>query len=214
MTEKTNKSLYEDERQESGEETAQANETAQQEVEQDVDVEEVTSEDISFDGDGADDEGANRVEESTQSDEQDERDRQIEALTQQLLRTRADFDNFRRRTRREKEELSLFATKKLLTDLLPVVDNFDRAMTALESVDEPQLKTGIEMVYRQLDQLLSQYGVTPMQAEGASFDPSMHEAVMQEQVEGQEAGVVLQELQKGYLLHGKVLRPAMVKVSV
>ncbi|EJY57042.1 GrpE protein [Alicyclobacillus hesperidum URH17-3-68] len=171
-------------------------------AEHDVDAAELAREDISFDEDG--------VSETAR----DPRDAQIEELTQQLLRTRADFDNFRRRTRQEREELTQFATKKLLGDLLPVIDNFDRAMAAFDQVDEPQLKTGIEMVHRQLQQLLGQYGVEAMAAEGATFDPALHEAVMQESVEGTEPGVVLQVLQKGYTIHGKVLRPAMVKVSV
>nr|WP_236017818.1 nucleotide exchange factor GrpE [Alicyclobacillus suci] len=143
----------------------------------------------------------------------DPKDQEIADLQQQLLRTRADFDNFRRRTRAEKEELSQFATKKLLSDLLPVVDNFDRAMQAVSDADE-QIRTGIEMVHRQFQAILSQYGVTPMNAEGETFDPTRHEAVMQEAAEGVEPNVVLQELQRGYLLHDKVLRPAMVKVSV
>lgn len=173
-----------------------------------VDPAEVAEEDISYEA------GDSAEEESTSASEPDPRDAQIEELTQQLLRTRADFDNFRRRTRQEREELVQFATKKLLADLLPVLDNFDRAIQALEGVDEPQMKQGIEMVHRQLLQVLHQYGVTEMEAVGALFDPSQHEAVMQEQVEGQEPGRVIEVLQKGYLLHGKVLRPAMVKVSV
>lgn len=135
-------------------------------------------------------------------------------LQEQLLRTRADFDNFRRRTRQEKEELNQFATKKLLTDLLPVVDNFDRAMEAVSEVLDNQFKTGIDMVHRQFQQVLSQYGVKPMETDGQSFDPTLHEAVMQEAVEGTEPGVIVQTLQKGYLIHDRVLRPAMVKVSV
>ncbi|WAH38536.1 nucleotide exchange factor GrpE [Alicyclobacillus dauci] len=144
---------------------------------------------------------------------QDPKDAEIESLQQQLLRVRADFDNFRRRTRQEKEELSQFATRKLLADLLPIVDNFDRALAAEDGADD-QLRTGIEMVHRQLTQVLSQHGVEPMKAQGETFDPVRHEAVMQESVDGTEPNVVLQELQKGYMLHDKVLRPAMVKVSV
>lgn len=141
-------------------------------------------------------------------------DDEIENLKEQLLRTRADFDNFRRRTRQEKEELSQFATKRLLSDLLPVVDNFDRAMGAVSGSDDEQVKTGIEMVHRQLQQVLSQYGVKPLETDGQPFDPTQHEAVMQESVDGTEPGTVVQTLQTGYMLHDKVLRPAMVKVSV
>lgn len=164
-----------------------------------VDGEEVASEDISFE----------------QTEHTDARDAQIEDLTQQLLRVRADFDNFRRRTRQEQDDLSRFATKKLLADLLPVVDNFDRAMLSDSPTDEDsQWKTGILMVQRQLSQVLGNYGVAAMEVEGEPFDPTRHEAVMQEQVDGQPSGIVLQELQKGYMLHDKVLRPAMVKVSL
>lgn len=163
-----------------------------------VDGEELGSEDISY--------------ETTV--ETDPRDAQIADLQEQLLRVRADFDNFRRRTRQEKEELSQFATKKLIADLLPTIDNFERAMTALVAVPDDQLKTGIEMVHRQLVQVLSGYGVTPMDVTGETFDPARHDAVMQEVSEEHAAGTVLAELQKGYLLHDKVLRPAMVKVSV
>lgn len=157
------------------------------------------------------------VEDSETSNETsaaDPKDEEIAELQQQLLRVRADFDNFRRRTRQEKEDLSLYATKKLLSDLLPVLDNFERAMGAVATAEDEQLKTGIDMVHRQLTQVLSQYGVEQMNAEGEAFDPTRHEAVMQESADGTEPNVVLQELQKGYLLHDKVLRPAMVKVSV
>lgn len=190
---------------------AAAHEAAEEAVDHapEVDPAEMAEQDVSYEAGESAAEG-----EATSASEPDPRDAQIEELTQQLLRTRADFDNFRRRTRQEREELVQFATKKLLADLLPVLDNFDRALQALEGVDEPQMKQGIEMVHRQLRQVLHQYGVTEMEALGAPFDPAQHEAVMQEQVEGEEPGRVLEVLQKGYLLHGKVLRPAMVKVSV
>lgn len=145
----------------------------------------------------------------------DERDAKVLELQAQLTRTMADFDNFRRRTRQEREELQQYATKKLLADLLPVVDNFDRALaSAADNSDAASLKSGVEMVQRQLFSVLQSFGVQAMETVGQSFDPNVHEAVMQEPGSGQEAGIVLQEFQKGYLLHDKVLRPAMVKVSV
>jgi molecular chaperone GrpE len=140
---------------------------------------------------------------------------EIENLRQQMLRVHADFDNFRKRTRQEKEELQKFATKKLLGDLLPVADNFERAIASLESatsVDE--VKTGLDMVHRQLLQILQQNGVEVMEVLDKPFDPNLHDAVMQEEADGKEAGIVSQVLQKGYMLHEKVLRPAMVKVTV
>jgi molecular chaperone GrpE len=140
---------------------------------------------------------------------------EMESLRQQMLRVHADFDNFRKRSRQEKEDLQQFATKKLLLDLLPVTDNFERALSSLEaasSVDE--VKTGLDMVHRQLLQILQQYGVEVMNPVDKPFNPNLHDAVMQEAEDGKEAGVVSQVLQKGYMLHDKVLRPAMVKVTV
>lgn len=140
---------------------------------------------------------------------------ELESLRQQSLRSQADFDNFRKRTRAEKEELQLFATRKLLADLLPVVDNFERALTSIgDDTNVSEVKTGLEMVHRQLTGLLEQQGVTAMDVLGQPFDPNLHNAVMQAPADNQPPNMVIQELQKGYLLHGKVLRPAMVQVSV
>lgn len=154
-------------------------------------------------------------EKSHAPDSTDERDAQIADLTQQLMRARADFDNFRRRTRQEKEDLQQFATKKLLEQLLPVIDNFERALSAVPNSEgaASELISGIEMVHRQLAGVLEQHGVEAIEAVGQPFDPNYHEAVMQESVEGKEPGEVIAELQKGYTIHGKVLRPAMVKVT-
>lgn len=139
---------------------------------------------------------------------------ELEATRQQLLRVHADFDNFRKRTRQEKEDLQRFATKSLLADLLPVADNFDRAMASMAEAPE-QVRTGLEMVQRQLLQVFEKYGVESLDPVGQPFDPNLHEAVMQEPAgEGTEPGTIVQVLQKGYSLHGKILRAAMVKVSV
>lgn len=142
---------------------------------------------------------------------------QLADVQAQLLRTMADFDNFRRRSRQEKDDLQKFATRKLLQDLLPVVDNFDRALSAwgaVDNADATDLKAGIEMVQRQLLSVLQSYGVEAMNDVGQPFDPNVHEAVMQAPADETQAGIVLEEFQKGYRLHDKVLRPAMVKVSV
>jgi molecular chaperone GrpE len=139
---------------------------------------------------------------------------EIDTLKQQLVRVHADFDNFRKRTRQEREELQQFATRRLLEDLLPTVDNFERALSSFNDDAQAELKKGIEMVYRQLVNILEKYGVQAMDTTDAKFDPNLHEAVMQEPADGREVGVIVQELQKGYTLHGRVLRPAMVKVTV
>ncbi len=163
---------------------------------------------------------ATEVEISEQPDmEMDESDTtKLEAelvnVRQQLLRAHADFDNFRKRARNEKEDLQRFATKKLLGELLPVADNFERAMVSLagdERIDE--VKIGLDMVYRQLVQVFQQNGVETMEPIGQLFNPALHDAVMQEPADGRDIGIVTQVLQTGYLLHDKVLRPAMVKVT-
>lgn len=139
-------------------------------------------------------------------------DDEVTQLSQQLLRAHADFDNFRKRTRQEKEDLQKFATKRVLEDLLPVLDNFERALPALSGTT-PEVRQGIEMVHRQLAGVLEGNGVVTMDPVGQPFDPKVHEAVMQAPAEGSEPGTVLEVLQRGYTLHDKVLRPAMVKVA-
>lgn len=139
---------------------------------------------------------------------------EIAQVREQMLRVQADFDNFRKRTRQEKEELQQYATRKVFADLLPVMDNFDRALSALGGQEATEIRTGMEMVQRQLLSVLENGGVKPMVAIGERFDPNMHEGVMQVPADGQDVGVVVQELQKGYWLHEKVLRPAMVAVTV
>jgi len=134
---------------------------------------------------------------------------------QRYLRAQADFDNFRRRSRQEKEEFAKYASLKLIEQLLPVVDNFERALSSSkETKDFDSLVKGLDMTFRQLDQLLSQEGVKAIEALGQPFNPEFHQAVMQVESEEHEEGFVVEELQKGYVLKDKVIRPAMVKVSV
>lgn len=134
---------------------------------------------------------------------------------QRYLRTQADFDNFRRRSRQEKEEFAKYASQKLIEGLLPIVDNFDRAMAASrEQQDFESLAKGVEMIQRQLAQLLESEGVQAIGAVGEPFNPELHQAIMQVPAEeGQGSGIVVEELQKGYMLKDKVIRPAMVKVT-
>lgn len=131
---------------------------------------------------------------------------------QRYLRAQADFDNFRRRTLKEKEELARYASAKLVTELLPVLDNFERATEQASSETESFIK-GIDMIFRQLSQILEQEGVKPMEAVGQPFNPEFYQAVMTVETDEYEEGIVVEELQKGYMLKDKVLRPAMVKVS-
>lgn len=156
--------------------------------------------------------------EETEVIEQDplaELKQQIEESQNRYLRVQADFDNFRKRTRKEKEDLLKYASQPLVEGLLPAIDNLERALTAAQdtSTGDNSLRVGVEMVYRQLVQVLQQEGVVAIESEGKPFDPQFHQAVMQEENPDQESGIVLQELQKGYLLKDRVIRPSMVKVN-
>lgn len=139
---------------------------------------------------------------------------QIEEAQQRTLRLQADYDNFRRRTRQEKEDFVKYASMKLIEQLLPVVDNFERALSASRvKSDFEALAKGVEMIARQLDQVLAAEGLAAMQAVGQPFNPELHQAIMQVESEEHGEGIVVEEIQKGYTLKDKVLRPAMVKVS-
>ena len=131
------------------------------------------------------------------------------------LRVQADFDNFRRRTLKEKEELAQYATSKLVTELLPVMDNFERALATAPATPEFEAFTkGVNMIFRQLEGVLKNEGLTAMETVAQPFNPEYHQAIMQVESEEYEEGIVTEEVQKGYLLKDKVLRPAMVKVSM
>ncbi|TDF96758.1 nucleotide exchange factor GrpE [Paenibacillus piri] len=133
---------------------------------------------------------------------------------QRFLRTQADFDNFRRRTRQEKEEFAKYASLKLIEQLLPVVDNFERALNAGKEVsDTDALLKGVDMIFRQLSQVLGNEGLQSMETVGQPFNPEFHQAIMQVESDEYDEGIVVEEVQKGYMLKDKVLRPAMVKVS-
>ena len=136
---------------------------------------------------------------------------QKEEAEQKLLRMQADFDNFRRRSRQEKEDIIKNANKELLMTLLPVLDNFERA---LENKDNSSFAQGVDMIYRQLIMLLEQKGLTKIEALDAEFDPAFHEALMQDEVDEDHKGKVTAVIQTGYLLNGVLLRPAGVKVGI
>lgn len=131
-----------------------------------------------------------------------------------LQRLQAEFDNFRKRTLKEKEELVKYASERVIGELLPVIDNFERALEAAKnSQDFSALAQGVEMIFRQLGSVLGKEGLTPIEAVGQVFDPNLHEAIMQVDSEEHPANTVVEEVQKGYYLKDKVLRPSMVKVS-
>jgi len=130
------------------------------------------------------------------------------------LRLRADFDNMRRRTQLDREAAEKYRAQKLLTELLPVIDNLERALQVeVTSEDAVSLYKGIEMVHKTLIDATKQEGLELIPAEGEAFDPNVHQAVMQESDSEKETGIVLKELQKGYKLKDRVLRPSMVSVN-
>ena len=139
----------------------------------------------------------------------------LEELNLRYLRQVADFDNFRKRTAQEKEELARYSVGKFITELLPVLDNFERALGTAESNEAVKsYLTGLEMVYKQLAEALKKEGLEVIPAVGEKFDPNLHEAIMQVDGEdGMEEDTVVEELRKGYQFKGKVLRPTMCKVS-
>jgi len=140
--------------------------------------------------------------------------KQLDEANNKLLRVQADYDNFRKRTQKEKEELAKYASAKLVENLLPAIDNFDRALAAsAASGDYEALAKGLEMIYRQLLNTMEAEGLAAMEAVGTPFNPEFHQAVMTVETDEFEEGIVVEELQKGYMLKDKVIRPAMVKVS-
>lgn len=180
-----------------------------------VDSEAVETADVEHNQEAAEtSEAEGKAAEEAQGAELKEARAQAEELQQRLLRAQADFDNFRRRTVKEKEELAQYASSKLVTELLPVLDNFERALAAAQTGSEEQsFVKGVDMIFRQLTQVLEQEGVKAMNAVGEPFNPEFHQAIMQVESEEHEEGIVVEEVQKGYMLKDRVLRPAMVKVS-
>ncbi len=138
----------------------------------------------------------------------------LQELENRYLRLHADFDNFRRRTRLEFEAAEKYRAQSLVTDLLPALDNFERALK-IEAEDEKakSILQGMEMVYRSLMEALKKEGVEAIESVGKPFDPHLHQAVMQAEDGNYEPNTVVEEFQKGYKLKDRVIRPAMVKVS-
>ncbi len=140
---------------------------------------------------------------------------QLEDRTTQYMRIAADFENFRRRTQKEKEDLEQQIKSSTITELLPVVDNFERARSHLKPQTEEgtTINKSYQSVYKQLVECLKRIGVSPMRSEGQEFDPNLHEAVMREPTDQHSEGTVMEELRRGYMLGDRVLRHAMVKVA-
>ena len=147
-------------------------------------------------------------------DKKDKKDEKIEELTDRLTRQMAEFDNFRKRTEREKSQMYEIGAKDIIEKILPVIDNFERGLAAVpeESKEDPFVE-GMEKIYKQIMTTLEGVGVKPIEAVGQEFNPDFHNAVMH--VEDEEAGenIITEEFQKGYMYHDSVVRHSMVKVA-
>ena len=136
----------------------------------------------------------------------------IDELNARVLRLTADYDNYRKRAQREKEDVRQLANQGLLEKLLPVLDNFEMAITAVKEAD-PSIKDGVQMIYDQLFAVLKDSGMEPIDAMGEAFDPNLHEALSQEETADAKEGTVVQQVQRGYKLNDRLVRPARVVVA-
>lgn len=136
---------------------------------------------------------------------------EVKEKSDKALRLQADFENFRRRTSKEKDELAAVVTQGVMKDMLPLLDNFERAMAA-ETTDMEAFQKGVEMIFTQFQEVLKKNGLEHIETEGKKFDPNFHQAVMRVQNDKLEDDDIAQELQKGYMVKGRVIRPSMVQV--
>ncbi|HEX7183393.1 MAG TPA: nucleotide exchange factor GrpE [Thermoanaerobaculia bacterium] len=139
--------------------------------------------------------------------------REIADLRDRSMRTLADFDNFRKRSERERQETKKYALVEPIRDFLEIMDNLELALAAAGGSSD-DLKRGVEMIHRQMQELLRRQGVREVSALGQPFDPALHEAVSREEDPSVQAPTVTGEMRRGYMIHDRLLRPAMVKVSV
>lgn len=138
---------------------------------------------------------------------------QLEESKNRLLRALADFDNYKKRMAIEREQFVQFANESLISEVLPIIDGFSRAMEAGKKMKAgEEMQKGLALVKRQLEDVLKKHGVAEIEALGKPYDANLHEAILQKEHSGPE-GIILEEMQKGYTLHGRVIRPSMVIVS-
>lgn len=181
-----------------------ASEEEMQEAAEDASWEEATEENQS---------GATEEKKSIFKKKKDKKDEQIEELTDRVKRQMAEFENFRKRTEKEKTQMFDMGAKTIIEKILPVVDNFERGFQAVEDEDKDDaFVKGMDMVYKQLMTELANAGVTPIEAVGKEFNPDFHNAVMQVESEEFESGIVAAEFQKGYMYKDSVVRHSMVSV--
>ena len=177
-------------------------------------VEEEASKETEESQDKKDTESKEKKKFLAKKEKKDKKDEKIEELTDRLTRQMAEFDNFRKRTEREKSQMYEIGAKDIIEKILPVIDNFERGLAAVpeESKEDPFVE-GMEKIYKQIMTTLEGVGVKPIEAVGQEFNPDFHNAVMH--VEDEEAGenIITEEFQKGYMYHDSVVRHSMVKVA-
>jgi len=141
----------------------------------------------------------------------EEKEKEAKEYLDIAQRIKAEFDNYRKRTEKEKAEMISYGQEQVIIELLPVIDNFERAL-ATEG-DYNSLREGLELIYRQFKRVLDKFEVREIEAEGQMFDPYKHHALAQEEVEGKQPNEIIEVFQKGYYLKDKVIRPSLVKVA-
>ncbi|MDQ0213934.1 molecular chaperone GrpE [Oikeobacillus pervagus] len=183
------------------------NETSEDRVsEQSEEIEEVSAE--------AKEQEEETVEETSEETVLKELEEKIEETENRYLRLMADFDNFRRRAQLDREASAKYRAQSLISDLLPVIDNFERALKVEATNDQSKsILEGMEMVYKGIIEALKKEGVEIIEAMGKEFDPNLHQAVMTAEDENYDSNIVVEEFQKGYKLKDRVIRPSMVKVN-
>jgi molecular chaperone GrpE len=142
----------------------------------------------------------------------DEKNRLLQDAAERYKRLQADFDNFRRRTVKEKEDISIIVTERIVSELLPVMDNFERALNS-QAEEATSFLSGVEMIFRQFNLALAKLGVEQIQTIDCQFDPLWHEALMRVENSGKPEGTIVGEIQKGYKLHGRIIRASKVQVA-
>lgn len=151
--------------------------------------------------------------ENTEEKEEEKTEEKADDGNEKYVRLMAEFQNYKKRVAKEKNDIREYATEKLVMELLPVLDNFERALAASAEDDPAGYAKGMELIFTQMVTELQKSGLTEVEAEGQDFDPTKHNAVMTEENEELESGKVSKVLQKGYALNDKVIRPSMVAVT-
>lgn len=148
----------------------------------------------------------------SKKNKKDPRDEKIEELEDRVKRQMAEFENFRKRTDKEKSQMFDMGAKAVIEKILPVIDNFERGLESVPEGADEAFSNGMKMIYKQMTEELDKLGVKAIEAVGKEFDPNIHNAVMQVESEEYESGIVAQELQKGYMYRDTLVRPSMVSV--